>query len=905
MSFCNKSSIDDFFLDKPKVTEPQLDVRAESPDIRSFDNGPVRNPLDAEFKRINADVERDKVKYAGQFNKSVADLKGFGLKSQALSKSMVGAQAYINRINQTTGKYGSQKQSITQIAADISVIRASTNAIASTLASGAANLGWINEDAYESLQGVGSMVDSVTGFVDDAVNAAAPFTELVVEQPPGSGNFVVSGDRLLVALSNSKLLNIADRLQGLADKVGLSKLAVSIRSGLASVTNKFKAAMAVLDAKVDYLVGLMDLAEGMLTAAGELVIALCQLIPAILAAIRAVKEWIEWLINNLLNMSLNLDFVKWPEIDWGLLFKFPDLEALRRLRDKFLQILGKQQKLWTTVGVECDPQKVFSWNGPVPNIGELGMAVGKVGAQTVKITAGVNGGLGEGIRKLDAKTGAKLKASDLLWAAGGSVVPTAPARVNPPAGSPMTGTLTGKTPAFPSLDLKLPTGWTQMNETNAQTLHPEEGLAVAPNPALQTSNDIANVTDLIKFTRSGHVTAEASRNIGLAIKILAQPEDKITDAERDTALKVLWASSRRMRLIKNNNFGPDGNKTKIADEYYACHDNKANKVYTVDSIEAATDRLANASDVPPGLEGSVLAIAAFNNPAKFITTDNSTFDPLAEDAKFNAPAQSSIVALAELEKTTAVTENLDRLKGQLPLGAMPSNFYEEEHLVFLNSQLSSGNESLELIPLYMACKTQAEKDQIDALIYLEELLKTIDLSVANSLYDKAFLQGKLGNNSYTYLAITKRMFVALADGRSITELIMDFCLHKADTNMRSLLEWLQAASKQDILSPAVVTDMTDSERLLAEKSYVFLQKYKTDMSLGFITTRINADDVGMSMGMELLVTLAIEHLMEQAEDMIIAGEDPKNLLTKLIKMAGNLTNGKELLEMLKIMQEEG
>jgi hypothetical protein len=84
----------------------------------------------------------------------------------------------------------------------------------------------------------------------------------------------------------------------------------------------------------------------------------------------AVKEWIEWLINNILNMSINLDFIKWPEIDWGLLFKFPDLEALRRLRDKFLQILGKQQKLWSTVGVECDPQKVFAWNGPVPNIGE-------------------------------------------------------------------------------------------------------------------------------------------------------------------------------------------------------------------------------------------------------------------------------------------------------------------------------------------------------------------------------------------------------------------------------------------------------------------------------------------------------------------------------------------------------
>jgi hypothetical protein len=900
MSFCDPKDIDDFFLSLPEQ-QAYADVRPTVPDTPFI--APPKPPVPGnQMAAIQARTDADKAQAKNGFDKFMIDLRSTYEKSKNVGDGINLASQAIARIG-TMGSGGDRSTDTKKAAAmanDYKIMQGAVKDLETLLLQGAINLDWLSPDMYRQIKDIEKNMAPFVDFTNNAFTAVGPFLDL---RDPDTGTMSI--DKLTAALTGpgltAAMANIETMIVG-AFGEDMSKFARGMANQFQNIQNKIAAAQLFVNSKADYLVGLTNIADSMLTASGELVIGICLMIPGILALVRSAWEWITHIKFNGLNLALNLSFkFDWPSVDLSALWKWPSLDALKRVGANLKNVMGKQQKLWEGAGVACDPQKLgVGWNGVAPDFAELSKKMGEVGTRAALITSGQ---AKEGIKKLDLESAAKMKVTDTLWNQGGSILPIAPARVNPPAGSPLAAMNGGSTPVGDPTVLNLPNGYTTMNSQNAMAMHPTEGLPVPPDPAGHLSNEIANVADLIAFTRSGMVSAEATRDIGLAIKILAQPKGAATDKDIKKAVKVLLKATRRLRAVKNNQFMSDGGElAPVARDYYACGV-KSTKGYKVQSLEDASERLASTANQAPGLNGSLMSIASINNPNAFKTDANSAFDPAKEEAKYQQAITASSAAMAELDKSSSITETLDSLIERLPTEAFPPTYHDAEYRTFLGTLLNASNEEPEKLPLYMACNSFTQKKYLDDLLALQKLLSDIDPKVSDGLYEKAFMQGLLDDNSYTYLSIGKKVLEAFSQ-KTLEEHLVDFLYHKGE-DIRPMLKWLQSSMNQNVTNPPLPLNLTDEENALAALSYEFCNARNRDLSSPFIDLRIACDDVGGPMGYDFIAALALEGMMMDAESRTIEGEDLSEFFTKLKKIAEKMPSGKNVTTMIDIISKGG
>ena len=873
MSFCNPTSIDDYFEDKPNKSY-DAKALATTPEATGPDDVPMpRN----QFNDITVKTQDEINAAKSDMERFMVGLRGMQEKGGTVVNGLNSLTEIYRRGAAIETRYATQQQSAAQMARDYKEGLGLLTQLDNILSQGLVNTGWINADTYKAFKNTEALVTPFLDFTGKVFDIAAAVDAVdTVWDPKLLKNPVIA----------SAVQDIENAVNGAFNSLGLGAYVSGMASNFASFQNKVGALESKINAEVEYMTGLLDMADSLITSSGQMTIAICKMIPAILSTLRALSEWVS-------SLKLSLPALTWPDItlnlDLGKLFKLPNIDSVRRLAARAEQFKGTKTKLWKSIEAECEWGKVWNSDGAAkgvgPNVSEAISALGKVGNHgTTVIAAG--GALEEGKRKLDDNRAGKLDAASALWDTAGTILPITPARVNTPATSASAlGFRNGSTvPADPT-SLNLPFGMGSINGTNSNRIDPETGLPVVPDLQGLVSNEFATAEDLIKVCRAGGICADSTKDIGISIKKLAQPKKNITEEEAKQTLKTMFEASRRQRLVKNNLVDADGNNmTNSAKDYFACVEKQQS--HLLGDPTEASNKLNAALKQPPALFGSIIWMAAVNNPEAFVSDKNTSIDPATEADK-------------KVVDQTGVTKALDEISEGLPLTAFPVNFHSEDHANYIQSSINAKNVDAEKVALEMICKDSEDREQLEILIKLEEILKKVDPVVSEGLYQKAFVQGYLTNNSYTYLSVGLRVLAGLnSSERSIMDNLNNFLLHEG-RDIRPLTNWLESLEYQVTSSPPLPLGLTEQETILAADSYYFVNANKTNLANIFLKLRSNSDSVTGPLGYEAILMLTAEAIMGRIEDDLINNLDVKDTAKSLLKLTKKIKHGSSRTEILE------
>lgn len=894
MSFCNPTTIDDYFLDPPPtdldlaVTRKTIKEAPGTPqDFGNKDTADI-TPLPTKVTQQDVRSLHDDLKGAASILKTLAgSFKTIGFDAKALEKAyskIIGADGSIS-IGNFFRNFGDMSSAVGSL----------VDIIGSGL--GLNTHEWLNQAAKIKEQAA------------PVVNFIGKLGQLVNNSDHGGTSIT---DELLTSI----FVDITNAMSNIfGDDNGLTRALAGLTQTIATAQGLVNFLNNAANDLEDSAIAILDTAESLMAAGLGMAAAICKFIPVFIAMMRSMYEMIAGLISaleafladplgHLPKFTLDIDFSK--------LFKLPELDLFRRFKDRWDRFTGSSFKMWKTTTTECSAD---AWNSRIQGPGKISEAATSLSSAllygSTLITRAADAP--EGISKigggLELKVGADF--SNMLAAINGvkSMVKVKPAVVNP---TPSTPELSFKSNTSIPADIgsiKLPHGLGSLNGTKAFDVDPKTGFPIRPGIHGSVSNNLDVFGDMCGTVRAGEICAANTYRAGYSLKSAA------TGGDGTKALRDLLAAARRLRYIQTGIHAGDGSDpSQISRDYFACSENAKSSKYTIDSMGDAQTHLGTAMSTPAGLPGSIMERAAFNNPGVFMTADNNVgiikdtasvvenTPPTDEVLPTSILGQLSIGSLVDKTKLSdpdAVIDSpasarLDDLLVYMPLAAMPPSYYETSRLPLLLSTITPDNPDITKVPLSMVCRDEAQVKKLAQLVTLQAILDAIDPKVSDGLYEKALIQGLLEDNGYTWLAIGKK----LIGTEKLPDLLEGFLNH-SKKDFRAILQWLDSSAVFNITDPEAPLGLTDDETQLAEKSIRFLQdNNKESIANTFILLRQQADMVGGPLGYEFVIFLACDTILKEIESRMLNNQDMSAKLVILKTMADKLTHYKPLAALI-------
>ena len=301
-NFCNPQNIDDYWLERPEpaVIENPL---PETPQVVTADAVPVRN----QFKAIDDAIANEKKKTEGGYKKLASDVKGTAQKGVIVGQGL----SQLGQLQQRAGALSNGKNTYGELAKDYSEAMNITNSLGQTLAQGAANMDWLNPQFYATIVEMQNRLAPLTQFTGDVLNVMSQVEGLI---DPQTGAISLQGfANLLGSQALQGVINgITEALTSAFGALGLDKFVAGYREAASTFTNKVNSVIDRINTEVDFLLGYVDMADSLLNASAEMIVATCKALPATLRTIRGAWEWIQWLIHNGINLNINLQLPALP-----------------------------------------------------------------------------------------------------------------------------------------------------------------------------------------------------------------------------------------------------------------------------------------------------------------------------------------------------------------------------------------------------------------------------------------------------------------------------------------------------------------------------------------------------------------------------------------------------------------